>query len=121
MLSEDFALVGTEKRLWNDWYKEEIINREQYKTLFFKYKDVYFQFQPIGYREGENWNGKIVLPDSYVFFSFEIYDKEHYSQSFNKSVCYNSLKEAIDHAIIYKKMTLKDIWDDPNSEYLDFC
>ena len=85
MLSEDFALVGTVRRSWNDWYKEEVENREQYKTLYFSYKNKYFQFEPIGYKKGSPFNGVPIQEDSYIFLNFDTPDD--YQAAFAKARC----------------------------------
>ena len=68
MLSEDFALAGTTKMPWEQWYNEEIVNNEMYKTLFFKYKDTMYQFEPINSEDkGKILNGKLMTEESYMF------------------------------------------------------
>lgn len=120
MLSEDFALNGTDRREWDDWYEQEVVHREQYKTLFVFYKGTYFQYQPIGYKEGEAINGRKIKPDSYIFFKFRINDSTHFKEALKNATCYDTLKDAIDNSKIENEKTLKDIWNDPESEYLDF-
>lgn len=63
MLSTDFAYAWEEKRPWDEWYEEEIVNNEMYKTLFFRYKDKNYQFEPASYshyEEHRNSKGELV-------------------------------------------------------------
>lgn len=118
MLSEDFALVGELRRNWNDWYKEEIVNNEMYKTLFFKYKDCLFQFEPIGYDNGKYFFNVEIKDTSYIFEKIKG-ERGNYEVD-GTPICFDSFKDAIDKAEIVNGKTFKDIWDDPDSEYIDF-
>ena len=120
MISEDFIYAGQTRRDWDDWYNEEVVNREQYKTLFYRYKHKYYQFEPIGFKEGELFNGKKIVPDSYIFLSFSIYNYSSYHKAFKKAICFDSLKDAIDNARMDDGKSFKEIWDDPEGELLDF-
>ncbi len=119
MLSDDFAFVWEKERKWEDWYYEEIVNREMYKTLLISYEGRYYQYEPIGYKAGEMFNGKKVVEDSYLFLSFDDRENGH-SDAFFKATCYDSFKQAVDEAEIVPGKTLKDIWYDPDGEYIDF-
>lgn len=118
MLSENFALAGMTKREWNDWYDEEIVNNEMFKTLFFSYHGRLFQFEPIGYEAGEAIGGKEIKKDSYIFLEKE--RKGHDYHDISAPLCFDSFKDAVDQAEIEPGKTLKNIWDDPDSEYIDF-
>ena len=119
MLSEDFAYAWEERRPWEEFYKEEIVNNEMYKTLFFKYKDRFYQFEPTGFKRGETFNGKEIKLESYLFLSFT--SKDGYLKAFYDATCYDSFKDAVDNARMDGGKTLKEIWDDPAAEYLDFA
>jgi hypothetical protein len=118
MLSEDFALSGYQKRQWKDWYEEEIVNNEMFKTLFFSYKGRFFQFEPIGYALGKSINGREIKDDSYIFV--EKKSDGHSYRDVSTPMCFDTFKEAVDTVQIEPGKTLKDIWDDPESEYIDF-
>ncbi len=89
-----------------------------YKTLVIIYKGRFYQYEPIGYRKGQLYKEKLVLPESYIFFSFP--SRYEYSQGYEIAVCYDSFKQAVDEAEIVPGKTLKDIWYDPDGEYIDF-
>ncbi len=118
MLSDDFAYVWEKERKWEDWYDEEIVHNEMYKTLVIIYKGRFYQYGGIGNRKGQYFNGKLVLPESYIFFSFPSMDR--CVECSKKAVCYDSFKQAVDEAEIVPGKTLKDIWYDPEGEYWDF-
>lgn len=118
MLCEDFALNGHQKRPWEDWYEEEIVNNEMFKTLFFSYKGRLFQFEPIGYDAGKSINGRVIKEDSYIFVEKKNYGR--FYRDVSTPICFDSFKEAIDIAQIEPGKTLKDIWEDPESESIDF-
>lgn len=119
MLSEDFALAGELKRKWEDWYKDEIVNNELFKTLFFKYKGQLYQFEPIGYDVGKKAQNKTIKDTSYIFERIKESLLGGYEVE-GSPICFDSFKDAIDKAIIFEDKTFKDIWDDPESEYIDF-
>ena len=119
MLSEDFALAGTTKMPWEQWYNEEIVNNEMYKTLFFKYKDTMYQFEPINSEDkGKILNGKLMTEESYMFF--KIGGTFPNNCVFFEPTYYATFKDAIDNAKLDDGKTFKEIWDDTESEYLDF-
>ena len=120
MLSTDFAYAWEEQRPWEEFYKEEIVNNEMYKTLFFSYKEQMYQFDPAvysGYRIGDNISGKAVLQGSYLFYKVK---GRHPDYELSSPVLYDSFQDAVDNAKMDDGKTLKDIWYDPESEYIDF-
>ena len=118
MLSTDFAYAWKKERPWEDFYREEVVHQEMYKTLFFSYKGQMYQFEPIGYKEGKEINGKKIIPDSYIFFKVGGEYQNYYPMS--SPILYDSFKDAVDNARMDDGKTLKDIWYDPQSEYIDF-
>lgn len=118
MLSEDFALVGANERKWEDWYDEEIVHREMYKTLFYSYKGRMYQFQPVGWDEGNVIGGKVIKQDSYLFV--RIKGEEHKWEYDGEPEIYDSFKDAVDNAKMDDGKTLKEIWYDSESFYKDF-
>lgn len=119
MLSEDFAYAWEEKRPWEAFYQEEIVNNEMYKTLFFRYKDQKYQFQSAGYLRGQTINGKAIKLESYMFFHIAG-DRDTWHEV-GERLYFDSFKEAVDNARMDDGKSLKEIWDDPESEYLDFA
>ncbi len=118
MLSDDFAYVWEKERKWEDWYYEEIVNNEMYKTLVIIYKGRFYQYEPVGGQKNEHYKGRPIRDDSYIFFSFP--NMEKCVEGYDNAVCYDSFKQAVDEAEIVPGKTLKDIWYDPESEYWDF-
>lgn len=118
MISEDFALYDNPRREWNDFYIGEIVNNEMFKTLFFRYKNKMYQFQSIAYKNGEMIDGVLIGPESYMFF--EIKGEYQNWDIASKPIYFKSFKEAVDNAKMEDGKTFKEIWDEPDSEVLDF-
>lgn len=118
MLSTDFAYRWEEKRPWDEWYEEEIVNNEMYKTLYILYKGQQYQYQATGYRHGEIINGKLIKEESYMFFKLR--GKRGEWELDSEIQYFDSFKDAIDDAKLDDGKIFKEIWDDPDGEVLDF-
>lgn len=119
MLSEDFALCTQDRMPWEMWYQEEIVENDMYKTLFFSYKGILYQFEPTCHPNiGRNYNGHIAKAESYIFFEYINFNKP--TEQCINLVCYDSFKDAIDNAKMEDGKTFKEIWDDPDGEVIDF-
>ena len=121
MLSTDFAYAWEKERPWEEFYDEEIVHNEMFKTFFFSYKGQLYQFDPAsysGYKPGEMISGKSVVPGSYLFYRLKGTYPDYEMDS--SPILYGSFKDAVDHAKMDDGKTLKDIWYDPDSEYIDF-
>ena len=120
MLSEDFILAGQTRRDYDDWYREEIVNNEMYKTLFFSYKGQLYQFEPYSYYcNNETIETVSAKLESYVFTKKKKI-REYERITISEPIIFDSFKDAIDNSKMDDNKTFKEIWDDPESEYLDF-
>ena len=133
MLSEDFALVGTDRMTWDEFYKDNVANYDDqyfiYRTFYFKYKGREYQFERVCYDDinavdsngSKYFNGKLITDQSYIFI---IFGQENgysgYMAGRKVAICYDNFKEAVDNAKMTDGKTLKEIWDDPDSEVIDF-
>ena len=127
MLSEDFALVGTDRMTWDEFYKEYVITyNDPYfidRTFYFRYKGREYQFEFVGERDEEHkrFNGKLLIEYSYIFITFGVENGyEGYLVGRKNAICYDNFKEAVDNARMEDGKTLKEIWNDPDSEVIDF-
>ena len=121
MLSTDFEYAWEKERPWEDFYREEVVHQEMYKTLFFSYKGQMYQFDPAAYSDfkvGNKINGKTVTEESYLFYKVKGERGDYEIASL--PILYDSFKDAVDNARMDDGKTLKDIWYDPQSEYIDF-
>ena len=127
MLSEDFALVGTDRMTWEEFYNDNVANYDDqyfiYRTFYFRYKGREYQFEGISAEsnKGNYFNGKLIKKYSYIFITFGVENGyEGYLVGRKNAICYDNFKEAVDNAKMEDGKTLKEIWDDPDSEVLAF-
>ena len=118
MLSDDFAYAWQTRREWDDFYDQEVVHCDMYKTLFFTYKGRYYQFESVGYLRGKIAYGRMIQPHSYIFISADSWDE--FNAAYAHAQCYDNFKDAVDHAEIVPGKKLKDLWDDPDVDLLDF-
>ena len=126
MLSEDFALVGTDRMTWEEFYNDNVANYDDqyfiYRTFYFRYKGREYQFEGISAEsnKGNYFNGKLIKKYSYIFITFGVENGYEGYLVGRKNAIYDNFKEAVDNAKMEDGKTLKEIWDDPDSEVIDF-
>ena len=121
MLSDDFNYYGSDREggliSFDKWYQENIAHNEFYPTFFFSYKSHLYQFDYYG-NNRKKWMkvfGDKIKMDSYTFSEL---DKE--GKYIGKISCYDSFKDAVDQARMFDGKTLREIWDSPEAEMIDF-
>lgn len=80
-----------------------------------------YQFDPAiysGFKVGDKIDGKTVTDESYFFYKVKGERGDYEIAS--SPILYDSFKDAVDNARMDDGKTLKDIWYDPQSEYIDF-
>ena len=123
MLSEDFALVGTDRMTWDEFYRDYVINyKDPYfidRTFYFRYKGREYQFDLAIYEGFKgSYKGKKLTKYAYVFINFG--PNNILYEGLDDAICYDNFKEAVDNAKMEDGKTLKEILDDPDSEVIDF-